>query len=68
MSLLEVSDLEAGYGDVLIVRGASMRVEPSEIVTIIGPNGAGKSTLLKAIFGMTNILGGSVRFNGDCGV
>ncbi|MCA9856493.1 MAG: ABC transporter ATP-binding protein [Dehalococcoidia bacterium] len=65
MSLLEVSDLEAGYGDVLIVRGASMRVEPSEIVTIIGPNGAGKSTLLKAIFGMTNILGGSVRFNGD---
>ena len=65
MSLLEVSDLEAGYGDVLIVRGASMHVEPSEIVTIIGPNGAGKSTLLKAIFGMTNILGGSVRFNGD---
>ena len=65
MSLREVSDLEAGYGDVLIVRGASMHVEPSEIVTIIGPNGAGKSTLLKAIFGMTNILGGSVRFNGD---
>ncbi len=64
MSLLEVTDLEAGYGDVVIVRGASIHVEPAEIVTIIGPNGAGKSTLLKAVFGMTTILGGSVRFNG----
>ncbi|MGE3962410.1 MAG: ABC transporter ATP-binding protein [Dehalococcoidia bacterium] len=65
MSLLEVTDLEAGYGDVLIVRGASIHVEAGEIVTIIGPNGAGKSTLLKAIFGMTSILGGAVRFDGD---
>ena len=39
MTLLEVTDLEAGYGDVMIVRGASMHVERGEIVTIIGPNG-----------------------------
>ncbi len=60
MSLLEVTDLEAGYGDLLIVRGASVRVEASEIVTIIGPNGAGKSTLLKAIFGILRPQSGSV--------
>jgi ABC-type branched-subunit amino acid transport system ATPase component len=64
MSLLEVRDLEAGYGDALIVRGTSMHVEAGEIVTIIGPNGAGKSTLLKAIFGMVDITGGTVAFNG----
>ena len=63
MTLLEVTDLEAGYGDVMIVRGASMHVERGEIVTIIGPNGAGKSTLLKAIFGMIDIAAGSVRFD-----
>lgn len=62
MSLLEVVDLEAGYGDVLIVRGASIHVDPGEIVTIIGPNGAGKSTLLKAAFGLIDIASGTVRF------
>jgi len=66
MSLLEVSELEAGYGDVMIVRGTSMYVEPGEIVTIIGPNGAGKSTLLKAIFGMITVSRGTIRFkDGD---
>lgn len=65
MSLLEVTDLEAGYGDVLIVKGTSIHVDPGEIVTIIGPNGAGKSTLLKAIFGIVDILGGSVRFRDE---
>jgi len=63
MTLLEVRDLEAGYGDALIVRGCSMHVEAGEIVTIIGPNGAGKSTLLKAIFGMVDISSGTVSFN-----
>ena len=62
MTLLEVTDLSAGYGDALIVRGTSMHVDPGEIVTIIGPNGAGKSTLLKAIFGMVDITAGTVRF------
>ncbi len=62
MTLLQVTDLAAGYGDALIVRGTSMHVDPGEIVTIIGPNGAGKSTLLKAIFGMVDITGGTVRF------
>ena len=65
MTLLEVSDLSAGYGDALIVRGTSMHVDPGEIVTIIGPNGAGKSTLLKAIFGMVDITAGTVRFKGQ---
>lgn len=62
MTLLEVTDLAAGYGDALIVRGTSMYVDAGEIVTIIGPNGAGKSTLLKAIFGMVDITAGTVRF------
>ncbi len=65
MTLLAVRDLEAGYGDALIVRGTSMHVDAGEIVTIIGPNGAGKSTLLKAIFGMVDITSGTVAFNGQ---
>ena len=58
-------DVEAGYGDLMIVRGASIHVDAAEIVTIIGPNGAGKSTLLRAIFGIIRAVSGSVTLDGQ---
>lgn len=63
-ALLTVEDLRAGYGEVDIVQGASLRVAPGELVVIVGPNGAGKSTLLKAIFGLVRPRGGRVAFAG----
>lgn len=47
-----------------ILKGASLRVESGEIVTIIGPNGAGKSTLLKAVAGLLAVSAGTIRFAG----
>lgn len=65
MSVLAVENLEAGYEPgLLIVRGASLRVDAGEIVAIVGPNGAGKSTFAKAVAGLVPIFGGSVRLNG----
>jgi len=64
-ALLEASGLVAGYDvGVPIVNGASLRVEPGEIVAILGPNGAGKSTLIKAIAGLVPIAAGSIRLRG----
>lgn len=63
--LLEVSSLEAGYDDALIVRGIDLVAAADQIVAIVGPNGAGKSTLLKAVYGMLRPRGGSVRFEGE---
>ncbi len=65
MSILKVTDLHAGYGDVKILRGVEIEVCVDEIVTVIGPNGAGKSTLLKAIFGLISISGGRIHFDGE---
>ncbi|MDS0477486.1 ABC transporter ATP-binding protein [Natrinema sp. 1APR25-10V2] len=65
MALLEVSDLDAGYGDLQVLEGVDTTVDEGEYVTIVGPNGAGKSTVMKSIFGLTNYMGGSIVFDGE---
>jgi branched-chain amino acid transport system ATP-binding protein len=62
---LDIIDLEAAYEPGLpIVRGASLAVQPGEIVAILGPNGAGKSTLVKAAAGLVPITRGQVLLHG----
>jgi ABC-type branched-subunit amino acid transport system ATPase component len=64
MSLLEVSNIVAGYGETEILHRISIAVEENHIITIIGPNGSGKSTLLKSIFGLVKPSKGQVVFRG----
>ena len=62
---LSVERLVAGYDPgVPIVRGASIRVEPGEIVALLGANGAGKSTLVKAVAGLVPKFSGAVFLDG----
>jgi branched-chain amino acid transport system ATP-binding protein len=63
--LLELIELNAGYGDVEIVRGFDLRLNPGTISTLIGGNGAGKSTLLKAIYGSCRWFSGRIVFAGE---
>jgi branched-chain amino acid transport system ATP-binding protein len=65
MSLLDISDLEAGYGDVKVLHGVDLRVEDGEWVVIVGPNGAGKSTLIKTVFGLADHNGGEITLRGE---
>ena len=52
MSLLEVEDVHAGYGQGLVLQGITFAVEQGQVVSILGPNGAGKTTTLRAVSGM----------------
>ena len=61
-TILTVENVEAGYGDVTIVHGVSLRVDESEIVAIVGPNGSGKSTLIKSLLGFAKIFNGRVIY------
>lgn len=65
MALLEVRDVDAGYGaGPNILKGLSLKVEAGKSYCIIGPNGAGKSTLLKVISGLLPTRAGEVTFRG----
>lgn len=61
---LTVDDVHAGYGQTLVLRGVSIKVEAGEIVTLIGPNGAGKTTLLNVISGFIPPRAGRLGFSG----
>jgi branched-chain amino acid transport system ATP-binding protein len=58
-------NMTGGYGQVDILHACTLSVNKGEIAVIVGPNGAGKSTAMKAVFGMLNLRGGSVRLNGE---
>ena len=62
--LLELQDITTGYGDVAVVRGASLRFERGVITAIIGSNGAGKSTVIKAAAGLLRTWSGRVLVAG----
>ena len=62
MALLEVSDLNAGYGPVQVLHGIDLSVEPGARLALIGRNGVGKTTLLKALMGLADVSAGVVRF------
>ena len=64
-SLLQVTDLHAGYGAAEVLRGIALAAPQGSVITVIGPNGAGKSTLLGALMGVLPITRGQVRFGGE---
>jgi branched-chain amino acid transport system ATP-binding protein len=64
-ALLSMEAITGGYGDANILEDVSMHVMADEIVVIVGPNGAGKSTAMKSVFGLLNIRGGKMMFDGD---
>ncbi len=64
MNLLEVRELNAGYGRVRILWDVDLTVESNQIVALLGANGAGKTTLLRVISRMIPTVSGSVRFQG----
>ena len=62
--LLEVKNLDAGYGFLQILRNVSLSIDTGEYVCLVGPNGAGKSTTLKSIAGLLKPMNGEILFNG----
>jgi branched-chain amino acid transport system ATP-binding protein len=62
--LLDVRDIEAGYGGMRVLHGLSIHIDDGESIGLFGPNGHGKSTLLKAISGLMRPSSGTITFDG----
>jgi branched-chain amino acid transport system ATP-binding protein len=62
---LEVRELDAGYGEVQILWGASLRLEDGRVTTLVGSNGSGKTTLLRSVMGLLPPWRGTVTFDGE---
>ena len=62
--MLEVRDLESGYGPMQVLWKPNLRAEKGKITSLLGPNGAGKSTMLGTVFGSVKPWGGHVFYQG----
>ena len=62
--LLELTNLSRRFGDVTALDDLSFSVPAGQVVGFLGPNGAGKTTTMRAIFGLTDLDAGSVRWDG----
>ncbi len=64
MCLLTITGLKAGYGKLVVLDDVSLAAEQGQFLAILGPNGSGKSTLVKSVFGLTDIMAGSIKMKG----
>lgn len=63
--MVSVRDLRMGYGDRVLLEGASFEVHRGEILVILGGSGCGKSSLMKTIIGLNDPMAGDVLIDGE---
>ena len=62
--MLDLQDVESGYGDTQVLHGLTVHAQPGRVLAILGRNGAGKSTLLKTVMGLLPTRAGDIRLDG----
>jgi ABC-2 type transport system ATP-binding protein len=62
--LLELQGLSRRFGTLTALDDLSFSVPAGQVVGFLGPNGAGKTTAMRAVFGLTDLDAGTVRWNG----
>ena len=62
--MLEIKEINAGYGFLQVLWDVSLHVEQGEFVALVGPNGAGKTTTLRAVAGLLQPKSGEILVEG----
>jgi urea transport system ATP-binding protein len=61
--MLELRNIEAGYGASRVLQGINLTVKDGEFVSVLGRNGVGKTTLVRTIIGLMEKVKGSIRLD-----
>lgn len=63
--MIKAHDIHKSYGDLEVLKGVSLEVMPSEVVSIVGPSGAGKTTLLQILGTLSKMDSGSLKIDSE---
>ncbi len=63
--LLEVSNIQCNYDDLVVIKDLSFTLIEGEIACLLGPSGCGKSTILRSIAGFEQLHAGSITLRGE---
>jgi len=63
--MLEIANLQAGYGEIRVLEDCTLSVERGEIVALLGANGAGKTTLMRTVSRLIDPSAGTVTLEGQ---
>jgi ABC-type sugar transport system ATPase subunit len=62
---LELENVCKKHGNVQILHGINLRVEPGEFFSLLGPSGSGKTSTLRIVAGLETTTSGAVRIDGE---
>lgn len=63
--MIKAHDIHKNYGDLEVLKGVSLEVKPSEVVSIVGPSGAGKTTLLQILGTLSKMDSGTLKIDSE---
>ena len=63
--VVEAKDVHKAFGDLHVLKGINLEVEPGTVTVILGPSGSGKSTFLRLINQLETLTGGEIDVNGE---
>ncbi len=63
-SALRLGNLEARYGESIVLRDVNLTIPEGKLVALMGRNGVGKTTTLKCVMGLLQQTSGEITFNG----
>jgi lipoprotein-releasing system ATP-binding protein len=65
VNMIKAHDIHKSYGDLEVLKGVSLEVKPSEVVSIVGPSGAGKTTLLQILGTLSKMDSGTLKIDSE---
>ena len=63
--MIKAKDIRKSFGSLEVLKGVSLEVMPSEVVSIVGPSGAGKTTLLQILGTLSKMDSGTLKIDSE---